>query len=210
MFDMFVDDWNPPLSHLKSMCHLMLVRVVHIWFVRAFPQKMAACWFCLIKPDNAWIKQVLDGGVLDGGQKDQVLERAIEAADGSDKALVTVQKAFGSLMRLHCVSIQFNFLDFIQDKKRWTTETKASFSKRGLASRAEFTPNSHRWKKPWKSSSTRVCCAVSRLAIKKSWLQLITILSEDVVSLPLIFPYAWRLPAGSPWWRGCSPVAVRR
>lgn len=41
--------------------------------------------------------------VLDGGQQVQVLKRAIEAADGSDKALLIVlivQKVFDSLMGL--------------------------------------------------------------------------------------------------------------
>lgn len=52
-------------------------------------------------------------GVLDGGQQVHVLKRAVEAADGSDRALLIVlivRKVFDSSMRLHWVSIHFHFL----------------------------------------------------------------------------------------------------
>lgn len=87
----------------------MVARVVHIWLVRASPLKTAASCFCSDKTSES-------NSVLDGGRQVQVLKRAIEAADGSDKALVIVlivQKVFDSLLRLHWDALHFHFLSLI-------------------------------------------------------------------------------------------------
>lgn len=103
MFNMFVDNWNPPDE-------------IHVPFTAgqggahlacpSFPTGNGCQLFLVDKTSES-------NSVLDGGQQVQVLKRAIEAADGSDKALLIVLivlKVFDSLLRLYWDSIQLHFL----------------------------------------------------------------------------------------------------
>lgn len=157
---MFVDNWNPPCEiHVpfnagRGGAHLAR---------RSFPPGNGCQLFLVDKTSEST-------SVLDGGQQVQVLKRAIEAADGSDKTLLIVlivQKVFDSLMGLGTAlgfhSASFSLFNLVK-KNRWIIKTTASFSKRDLARRAEFTLKFAPLKEILKAFNTNLLCW--RLAVK--------------------------------------------
>lgn len=128
-------NWNPPLAHVKSTCHLMLVRVVHIWLVRAFPLKTAASCFWLIKRLNQTASSMAAAGP--GFKKShRSCRRPWQSAGYSPNCSKSVWFIDEAASGFHSVS--FSLFNLVK-KNRWIIKTKASFLKKDLATRAEFT-----------------------------------------------------------------------